>query len=278
MNTQSIFTSPEGKQAILGYYDMLLNKMTVPYQRLSISTRFGDTFVLACGDESAPPLILLHGSSMNAAMWIRDMERYSQTHRVYAADLPGEPGRSAEAPLPFDTADYADWLCDVMDGLNIQRAALCGISLGAWLSILFAVKYPQRVDRLILLCPAGVGPQNHAFKDVALSLLSQGEAGVDALFMKINGDAPIPEIMLTYQKLIAAHFNSRKEVIPLFTDAELASLTMPCTLFFGEKDIMLLAAEATERFARLVPGAAVFLLPEKGHSLTGLADTIVASL
>lgn len=278
MCTTPVFNSPEAKSAVLQYYDMLLAQAHVAYERLEIETRFGNTFMLAAGDKSAPPLVLLHGSSMNSVMWIRDMHVFSRSFRVYAPDMPGEPGRSAERQLPFDAPDYADWLEDVFNGLSIQKASLAGISLGAWLAIKFAAAHPARVSRLALLCPAGVGPQNHAFKDIALSLLTKGEAGVDELLALINGGNPVPESMRNYQKLIASSFQSRKEPIPLFTDEALQALTMPSMLVFGEKDIMLDALAAVGRYQQLVPQAKVMLLPEKGHSLTGMAEELLVFL
>lgn len=276
MNTATVFHSPEGKSAVLQYYDFLLDGVPGAFEKITIGTRVGETFLLAAGDKAAPPLLLLHGSSMNSIMWAQDMRTFAARYRVYAPDLPGEPGHSVEEQLPFDTAAYGDWLADVFAGLGIGRAMVAGASLGGWLALKFAAHAPEKVRKLALLCPAGVGSQNHAFKDIALALLSKGEPGVDELFVKINGDAPIPEMMLNYQKLIAASFRSRMEPIPLFTDDELKALTMPSALFFGEKDIMLNGPEAIERYRRLVPGGQATLLPEKGHSLTGLADEILA--
>lgn len=270
-----VFNSQESKNAILQYYDMLLEQAAVPYEAMNVNTRFGKTFIIASGDPNNPPLVLLHGSSMNSVMWIKDMQTFSKSFRVYALDMPGEPGRSVENQLSFNTTDYSNWLLDVFDSLSIARASLAGISLGAWLSTKFTIEHLDRVSEIILLCPAGFGSQNHAFKDIAFELLSKGEKGVDELFTKINGDNPIPEIMLNYQKLIAAGFNTRKEEIPLFTDDELKSLSVPSLMIFGGKDIMLDAMGAIERYSNLVPKANAVLLPDMGHSLTGLADDVM---
>lgn len=268
------FISPQGKEAVLRYYDSLLEKMSVPYEKLYIDTAYGQTFVLAAGDNNKPPLLLLHGSSMNAAMWIGDIAVLSRHYRVYAPDIPGEPGRSSEDQLPLDTDDYNNWLLTLMKGLEIESMYMAGTSLGAYLAAKFAIQYPERTQKLALLCPAGIGSQNPVFYELAMELLPKGEPGYDALLRKINADQPIPEVILDYQKLIAANFNGRQEPIPIFSDEELARLTMPCIVFLGEKDIMLHSAETAERMSRIVPGAKVIMLPDKGHSLSGLGEQI----
>jgi len=272
------FKSQEGKTAILDYYDSLLEKLTVPYERLNINTVLGNTFILAAGDIENQPIVLLHGSSMNSTMWISDIQKLCKNYRVYAPDMPGEPGRSDERQFPLRTSDYPDWLLDVFNALEIDRCILIGASLGAWLAIKFSVNHSDMVDKLVLLSPAGVGSQNHEFKKIALSLLTRGEEGLNELFMKINGDNKIPDIILNYQKLIALFFNSRQEIVPIFTDDELKNLTMPCILFVGGKDIMLYSDETLKRFLDVVPHAERVMLEDKGHSLAGLADDIMEFL
>jgi hypothetical protein len=51
---------------------------------LHVPTREGETFIIACGDENAPPLMLLHGSAANSAMWMRDVAAWAAYFRVYA--------------------------------------------------------------------------------------------------------------------------------------------------------------------------------------------------
>ena len=270
------FKTQEGKEAVFNYYNNLLEKLTVPHEEFNINTRYGSTFILAAGDEANPPIVLLHGSSMTSAMWIGDINILSGNYRVYAPDIPGEPGKSNDEQLPFDTLDYVNWLFDVLSGLSLDKIILAGASLGAWLAVKFAISHAEKISQLVLLCPAGIGSQNNAFKDIAMSLLSKGEDGVNELFIQINGGNPVPEIIMNYSKLIAWAFNSRQEPIPTFTDEELKRLIMPCVVFVGAKDIMLRSDETADRLSKLLPSAEVITLPDKGHSLSGLADKFVA--
>lgn len=268
------FKSEEGKKEVLKYYELLLTKGSIPHEKLMINTSYGETFILTMGKEELPPLILLHGSGMNSAMWIQEMEEYSKNCRVYAVDIPGEPGKSDEIQLPFEGDHFANWLNDVFKALSIKKASIIGISLGAWLGTKFAIKYSQKVDKLILLCPAGIGPQKKYFIFRILFYSLFGEKGIDKLYYKINGDKLIEEIMLNYQKLIAKHFNFRKETIPLFSDDELRKLTMPVSLFVGGKDVMLHSEKTAKRLESLLKHAEINFISEEGHSIVNQGDKI----
>jgi Predicted hydrolases or acyltransferases (alpha/beta hydrolase superfamily) len=279
MKYNMAFKTRQGKEEVLKYSDMLLEKLTIPYERLNLNTRHGSTFCIAAGDLALPPMILLHGSSMNSCMWISNILKYHQKYRVYAVDLPGEAGRSDERQLPFTNSDLDDWLYDVFQELSINQAVLIGASLGGWLAAKFATKYPDKIIQLVLMCPAGIGTQNKSFIFTALFYMMFGERGLRKLSKIINGNVDMPEIFFKFQILIGKHFNVRREAIPVFTDEELMRLTaMPVFLFVGGKDVLLISAETAERMKKLVPNADINILPDAGHSLTSLTDTIFEKL
>lgn len=274
MKYNKAFKTQQGRDEVLKYYDMLLKELTIPYERLNINTRHGNTFCIASGDVSAPPMVLLHGSSMNSVMWVTDIKKYYKNYRVYALDLPGEAGRSDERQLPFTTSDYDDWLYDVFNKLSINKAVVMGASLGGWLATKFAIRYPEKVDKLVLLCPAGIGTQNKNFIFTALFYMLFGKKGLRKLFKIINGNIDMPDKMFEFQVLMGKNFNTRKEPIPLFSDDEIRSLTMPVFLYVGAKDIILHSMETADRLKKLVPNATINVYPEGGHSLIDLTDTI----
>lgn len=159
-----------------------------------------------------------------------------------------------------------------------RKANVVGISLGAWLAIKFSVSYPEKVSNLILLCPSGVGPQKNSFIFKAMAHTILGEKGIDKLYYKINGNQPIPEEILKYQKLIGKSFNYRRETIPIFSDNELKLLTMPTVLFVGAKDIMLYSDKTARRLGDLLPHVEINILPEAGHSNVNDVNKIIAWL
>jgi len=70
-----VYRSPEGEKIIMALYDEALARWPVPSQAQHVPTRHGETFVIACGDPNAPPLVLLHGSGTNSAALAPDGRR-----------------------------------------------------------------------------------------------------------------------------------------------------------------------------------------------------------
>lgn len=158
---------------LVDQYRNVLGQWPVAADHLWVDTREGSTFVVACGPKDAPPLVLLHGALTNSAIWMFDAELWSQSFRVYAVDVIGEPGLSTAKQLPVEGGRYAAWLDDVLAGLDLENAAFVGVSFGGWLALNYAVRRPHRVDRLALLCPAGIG-RHKSFFLKALPLLLLG--------------------------------------------------------------------------------------------------------
>lgn len=274
MEVKRAFKSADGKNAVLKLYDSLLEQWVTPSETINVSTSYGNTFIIASGPADAPPLILLHGSAMNSIMWTSDVKEYAGSFRVYAVDIPGEPGKSDEKQLPFEGAAFEEWLNEVYHALGLKKASLVGISLGAWLAVKFSVSYPEKVDKLVLLCPGGIGPQKASFAFKALAYMIFGDRGMKSLYKKVNGNQYIPDKILAFQMLIGKNFNYRKETIPLFSDSELVKLNMPVLLFVGEKDVMFHSEKTASRLKGLLPHAVVNVIPGVGHTLLNLTDKI----
>ncbi|HIE9545383.1 TPA: alpha/beta fold hydrolase, partial [Klebsiella variicola subsp. variicola] len=90
-----VYRSAEAAAAVEGQYRRVLERWPVPKTELHISTRQGSTFVVICGPESAPPVVLLHGSMANSAAWLPDVALWSTKFRLFAIDVIGEAGLSA---------------------------------------------------------------------------------------------------------------------------------------------------------------------------------------
>jgi pimeloyl-ACP methyl ester carboxylesterase len=140
----------------MDWYQSILDGISVPYESLFVDTRFGRTHVLATGPRDAPPLVLLPGVAGCAPLWRRQFPSLGQSFRVYAVDIPGQPGRSDPNPPSFLNDDYILWLTDLLDGLGIEKAHFAGVSVGGWLSLRMGVEAPERVGKVVMLGPTGI--------------------------------------------------------------------------------------------------------------------------
>jgi 4,5:9,10-diseco-3-hydroxy-5,9,17-trioxoandrosta-1(10),2-diene-4-oate hydrolase len=106
------------------------------------------------------PVVLLHGGGPGASAWSnfgRNLPVFAGRFRTLMIDQPGF-GRSDKPPV---TANYftfaADAVAALLDGLGIDRVHLVGNSLGGGTAVRFALRFPERADRLVLMAPGGLG-------------------------------------------------------------------------------------------------------------------------
>ena len=95
------------------------------------------------------PLILLHGNGEDHTYFDHQIDVFAQHYHVYALDTRGH-GQTPRGTRPFTIRQFADDLLAFMDARHIERAHLLGFSDGGNIAMIFALRYPERVDRLIL--------------------------------------------------------------------------------------------------------------------------------
>ena len=95
------------------------------------------------------PLILLHGNGENCGYFVGQIEVFAQYYHVYALDTRGH-GKTPRGDASFTIRKFADDLRDFMDEHGIEKAHILGFSDGGNIAMIFAMKYPERVNRLIL--------------------------------------------------------------------------------------------------------------------------------
>lgn len=267
-----IWKTAAGGEAVRTRYREFLARWPVASEELSLRTRHGETFVVACGPPEGPPVLLLHGSASNSAMWMGDAGVWAKRFRLYAVDVLGEPGLSSEHRPRLASGAYWEWLDDLFAGLGLERAALVGISLGGWLALDYATRRPEKVTALGLLCPGGVGRHRNVLLWAA-PLLLLGAWGRQKVTERIGGARPKGEVPAQvrafgeFMQLIFANFRPRTERLPRFSDAALRRLTMPVLCILGGRDVFIDSAGARERLKSNAPHARVIFLEEAGHFL-----------
>lgn len=107
---------------------------------------------------SGEPVLILHGWGASIASVRPIVNSLSGTHRVIALDLPGF-GTSGVPEEVFGSFHYADIIKMFIDHLGIRQLSLIGHSFGGKLSIILSARYPELVDKLVLIDSAGLIPR-----------------------------------------------------------------------------------------------------------------------
>jgi pimeloyl-ACP methyl ester carboxylesterase len=108
-----------------------------------------------------PPVVLLHGYGDTADCWRRVVPALQRRRRVIAIDTPPF-GRSGEPPAGYEDdliGCYEQFFPALFDHLEIGSAAVVGHSMGGAMALTLALEDPARVERLVLIAPAGLGDQ-----------------------------------------------------------------------------------------------------------------------
>lgn len=95
------------------------------------------------------PLILLHGNGENSDYFKNQIDEFSRLYHVYALDTRGH-GKTPRGKAPFTIRQFAEDLLDFMEERKINKAHLLGFSDGGNIALLFALRHPERVNKLIL--------------------------------------------------------------------------------------------------------------------------------
>ena len=168
------------------------------------------------------PLILLHGNGEDGSYFEHQIDCFSADYRVIALDTRGH-GQSPRGKKPFTIVQFAEDLHDFMDENGIDQAVLLGFSDGGNIALTFALKYPDRVVRMI----------------------------VDGANLFPSGVKPLYQWPIEIGYRIAKHFAKKSEKAkqnaemlglmvnePHIDPVELARLTMPVLVVAGTKDMI----------------------------------------
>ena len=244
-----VYKSDEGKEKILQSYDKLLSQWSCDKTELDITTTYGSTHVIECGDPNLPTLVLFHGVGDDSAlMWIFNAAFLSKHFHIFAIDTIGGPGKSI--PNENYNKDFDDilWIDQVLDELKIEKAFFAGVSNGGYLLQYYTLKRPERVIKGISIAsavPAGKrkGLIPPLFKVFLPEALFPSDKNVLKLMKKICGKnynvfTDNPDIMFHWKSLLQGFNNmamSFHKVRP-FTDEEVASIREKIIYLAGDED------------------------------------------
>lgn len=205
------------------------------------------------------PLILLHGNGENLSYFKKQIEFFSGEYRVIAIDTRGH-GKSLRGTMPFTIRQLADDLYNFMEEHSIDKAHILGFSDGGNIAAVFALKYPYKIEKLILnganLDTSGVKgyfqiPTEIFYRTAAFF---SGDRNDDSWNLNKCGDRSA-----TKKELLSLMVND-----PNIDSKELKKIKLPVLVIAGTHDII--KCSHTRLIAASLPNSKLVFI-KGGHSL-----------
>jgi pimeloyl-ACP methyl ester carboxylesterase len=236
---------------------------------------------------SGPPIVFIHGLSGSWQNWLEQLPVFAREHRVIAFDLPGF-GASEMPAQKISISGYGRFVHALLDELGVGSAAVVGNSMGGFIGIELAIRFPERVERMVLVSAAGLSIE-YLRNERALAVLNVTENRLAAYSGWLASRSDALARRPGARRLIFGIVAHRPERLPGPLVAEqvrgsgkpgfvpaldaltdypirdrLGEVACPTLIVWGADDKLVPARDADE-FARLIPNARKVVWPETGH-------------
>lgn len=204
---------------------------------------------------SGGSLLLLHGLGGSSNWWLYNLANLAQHRRVYALDLLArdETGRRAYFRFLHAPRLLRDWLA----ARGLARADLLGHSMGGHIALRLAARFPELVDRLIVVDASGV-PQR-----VPLPLLAWRASRAGGRQSPLFAPGFLQRALHTGLLL---HWQTVREVLTHDARPELAGVQAPTLILWGAHD-QLIPVRCAQALKAGIPHAELHIVPDAGHNL-----------
>lgn len=215
------------------------------------------------------PLLLVHGFPLDSSSWDELTPLLERDFDIIAPDLRGF-GQSSTVKTPYTITDMADDLAALLDHLGIEKTAIAGHSMGGYVALAFAKKYPERVTGLALISSQTRSdtPEGRLgrFK-TAEEVMEKGVSVLEPMSFKLTSDRRVQN----FARALVARQNSAGVIGALRAMAErddnlsvLTEADYPIVLIHGVADLMIPIDRARE-IKQAVEVAYLVELPGAGH-------------
>jgi 3-oxoadipate enol-lactonase len=228
------------------------------------------------GAPGATPIIFIHGFPFSLEMWEPQMRALPNQFRAIAYDVRGH-GHSDVGNGQYSIEFFVDDLIGLMDHLVIERATVCGLSMGGYIALRAIERHPERINGLVL-CDTKSSPDSDEGKvKRATTLRSLKMDGVDPFadnFVKTvfaeSTFSARPETVESIRSVIKSTSPIGIGGILLAlaartdTTATLAKIKVPTLILCGERDL-LTPPKDSESMHKQIAGSVFHVIPSAAH-------------
>lgn len=273
---KSLFKSAQGKQEVLSLYDQKLEELNIDFEYRQVETSFGITNIIATGDTSLPPLIIIHGSNGCAPIALESYPNLSKRFRVYAVDVIAQPNKSAETRPSMKDDAYGKWMNEVINQLNITDVTLAGFSFGGLVILKTLENDESKIKEVFLSAPAHIvngNPLKALFK-IFIPMRRYMRSGkpkfVEAFLKELFTDRD--EFAIKYLSKVFMHFTMDFTPVPVISNEKAGLIKTPITLIAAKQDVMFPGAKMIKRAKRIFPSLKKTVLLQSSKHVQSASD------
>ncbi|MCI8522782.1 MAG: alpha/beta hydrolase [Lachnospiraceae bacterium] len=267
----SIYRSQLSKSLVINLYNAQIAKLDIPYQDIFVETSFGRTHVVEIGNPEGKPLLVFHGGNSTTAYNLLESRFLLEKFHVYAVDIIGHPGKSAENILMPFGYHYGRWAGEVISALGYEKICCLGSSFGGGVLTKLMCIAPSKVERAVLLVPAGINnafPADTAKMIVPLAkyYLTKDEKYMKetAMYMALSEKALKKDFMAVIKNTL-----DNVKIHPFMpSNVEMARLhkcKAPALVMAAEYDCLFPARKVLPKAKKVLPNCKIHMLKGRGH-------------
>ena len=214
------------------------------------------SFISLDSSPAAPAVVLVHGLVISSRYMIPTAEQLVPFYRIYAPDLPGY-GKSYKPRKTLTLPQLAEALDDWMLTLSLAKAHLVGNSFGCQILAEFALRHPERIDRLVLQGPT-VDPGARSLRRQVFRLMVNSRREQRSLARITFADYRAAGLRRAWETVKMALADRIEEKLPY--------IQAPALVVRGENDPVV-PQDWAERVARLLPRGELCVIRDAAHTL-----------
>jgi 3-oxoadipate enol-lactonase len=231
------------------------------------------------GAEAAPPVLLINSLGSTLDLWLRQTAAWRQTRRVIRYDLRGH-GQSGVPSGEYTLADLGADAVRILDALGVERAHICGISIGGLTALWLCIHHPGRVATLVAANTAARVGTPERWRERAAKVRQDGMQAIADLAM-VNWFTPEfgdrhPEVVAAFHRMVATTSpDGYVGCCAALRDADLRDdlhrIVARSLVVAGTRDPSTSVADA-ELISARIPDASLLTLPSAHISIVECAD------
>ncbi len=228
------------------------------------------------GASDALPIVLIHGFPFSHEMWEPQIEAFGKRFRVVAYDLRGH-GKSGVGDGQYMLEFFVDDLIGLLDYFKIERAVVCGLSMGGYIALRAVERNPERILALILADTQAKADSNEAKLRRATAIKAVKTNGVSAYAANFVKSVFTPESFTKRRDAVEKIERIIQSNSPLGicgallalasrTDSTeaLSKIKVPTLILVGEHDT-LTPSSASQEMHNRIPSSQIHLISNAAH-------------